>query len=87
MRQRPLVAELLQPLKPFTIAKLRLVAADVKQLLAKRTAAITAGSYCCSFVGAPVVVIGEQLKRSTAAVTVEATIAAAISFDGPSFST
>ena len=86
MRQRRLVAELLQPLKPFTIAKLRLVAA-VKQLLAKRTAAITAGSYCCSFVGAPVVVIGEQLKRSTAAVTVEATIAAAILFDGPSFST
>lgn len=86
MRQRRLVAELLQPLKPFTIAKLRL-AAVVKQLLAKRTAAITAGSYCCSFVGAPVVVIGEQLKRSTAAVTVEATIAAAISFDGPSFST
>lgn len=86
MRQRRLVAELLQPLKPFTIAKLRL-AAVVKQLLAKRTAAITAGSYCCSFVGAPVVVIGEQLKRSTAAVTVEATIAAAILFDGPSFST
>ena len=86
MRQRRLVAELLQPLKPFTIAKLRL-AAVVKQLLVKRTAAITAGSYCCSFVGAPVVVIGEQLKRSTAAVTVEATIAAAILFDGPSFST
>ena len=77
MRRRPLVAKLLLHLKPFTIAKLRLVTV-VKQLLAKRTTAITAGSNCCSFVVAPAGVIAEQLKHSIAAVTVEATIATAI---------
>ena len=83
MRLMPLVAELLQHLKPFTIAKL-LLAAVVKLLLAAKHTAITAGSNCCSFAIEPAVV--EQLKHSAAA-TVRVTIAAAISFSGPSFST